>query len=161
MDPLAAGPPQPTPGSRGACGQLLLKAICLAVPLSVPQQILKTTSFLFDSRNEEDCFVVNYIVAQMTKKEEPLSTDGICAVWENLSSIGLIPHESQFPVSERSQGLLLVDIPLFSNFVKPAILLWHLLPCLLANIQKEPCAISLPPHLQCRRPGQQSEIMTS
>lgn len=34
MDPLTARPPQPTPGSRGACGQLLLKAICLALPLS-------------------------------------------------------------------------------------------------------------------------------
>lgn len=92
----------------------------------------------------------------MTKKEELLSVDGICA-----ACCGKIHPSSiqccrsvRFPASE---GLLTINILLFLfNLIKTAILLSCLLG-LLAKIQKEPCAlltlISFP---WCRRLGQQS-----
>lgn len=81
----------------------------------------------------------------MTKKEELLSVDGICA-----ACCGKIHPSSiqccrsvRFPASE---GLLTINILLFLfNLIKTAILLSCFLG-FLAKIQKEPCACSLSSH---------------
>ena len=101
-------------------------------------EVLMQTSFV----NRVAFLLKNYIVARTTKKEETLSTYGICAACHGKIYPGSIHRcmNAGFPLSEGTQDLFAIYIPLP---VLSAVLFSHLLRAFLTEIQEEPSTAAL------------------
>ena len=109
---LGAGQAQPGDGNGGARRQLPLGTndytTCVALPLTVQQQVLTQTSSLFGSRNDEwSCFLARKAY-KSSNNQNGVTTAETRSAWSAVPGLELhtAPHNTASPASHSRQEYL-------------------------------------------------------